>query len=600
MFELRPYQAEAVEAIIKHVKTSIMPAMIEAPTGSGKSVIIAEVARIIFEMTGKRILVTAPTAELVIQNRKKFLATGYPASMYSASAGAKSLKHPVVFGSPLTIKGNISTFKNNFAMIINDECDLVTPTIKSIIEQMREGNPNLRIIGTTATPYRMKDGYIFREWPDGRINGDDVANEPFYHKCVYRIEARYLIDQNYLTKPRIGSINSENYDTSGLVLNRMGRFDSASVDRAFVGMGRKTAHIVGDIVNQSRDRNAVLIFASTVRHAEEVMASLPPSISAIVTGETKNRKEILQAVSDGKIKYVVNVGVLTVGVDLPIVDVIALLRKSESVRLLQQIIGRGLRLYDGKEDCLILDYAGNIEEMAPDGDIFSPIVRASKSTSEAIPLKAKCEHCSYVNEFTCNPEYLDYKKDENGYCLDVFGNRIETDYGPLPGHYGRRCWGYIPAGLGKMERCGYYWTSRECDACGGKNDIAARRCRDCGAEIIDPNEKLIGEFKAHKRDPHLPQCDEVISMTVKPSISRAGNQVLRVDWVTPYRQFSTYFMVEGKTPRQQYDYKVFMDETNGGKTPPKTISYRKTDDKFFTIMGYNKPHDEEPVKEKVA
>src|SRR6478752_6036246 len=110
-FTLRPYQSEAVDAIISHVKTSIMPAMVEAPTGAGKSVIIAEVARIIFEMTGKRVLVTAPTAELVIQNRAKFLATGHPASMYSASAGQKSMRHPVVFGTPLTIKGNISAFK---------------------------------------------------------------------------------------------------------------------------------------------------------------------------------------------------------------------------------------------------------------------------------------------------------------------------------------------------------------------------------------------------------------------------------------------------------------------------------------------------------
>ena len=595
-FQLRPYQREAVDAIINHVKTSVMPAMIEAPTGSGKSVIIAEVARIIYEMTGKRILVTAPTAELVIQNRKKFLATGYPASMYSASAGSKSLKHPVVFGSPLTIKGNISSFKHNFAMVINDECDLITPTIKSIIEQMQDGNPNLRIIGTTATPYRMKEGYIFREWPDGKINGDDATTDPFYHKCIYRIEAKYLIDKNYLTKPRIGSINSENYDTSGLVLNRMGKFDSASVDRAFVGMGRKTAHIVGDIVNQSKDRNAVLIFASTVKHAQEVMASLPPSISAIITGETKNRKDILQAVADGNIKYVVNVGVLTVGVDLPIVDVIALLRKSESVRLLQQIIGRGLRLYEGKEDCLILDYAGNIEEMAPDGDIFSPIVRASKTTASTGPLMAKCPICEFQNEFTCLPDHVDSPIDENGYCLDVFGERIETEYGPMPAHYGRRCFGYVSAGAGKLERCGYFWTSRECDACGEKNDITARRCSGCKAELIDPNSKLIGEFKAHKKDPHLPQCDEVLSMTVKHSVSRAGNATLRVDWITPYRQFSTYLLPESKVPAHKAAYSDFMLTTDSGNAKPRTIAYRKTTDKFFSILGYNEPMDEEPQR----
>lgn len=462
------------------------------------------------------------------------------------------MRHPVVFGTPLTIKGNISAFKRDFAMIILDECDLITPTLKAIIEQMQEGNPNLRVVGMTATPYRLKEGYIFREWPDGRINADDSASNPYYHKCVYRIEAKMLIDSGYLTKPVIGAIHSEEYDTSGLHLNRMGKFDAREVDRAFVGHGRLTSTIVGDIVAQSRNRNAVLIFAATVKHAEEVLASLPPSLSAIITGETKDRKSILDMMANGSLKYIVNVGVLTVGVDLPIVDVIALLRRSESVRLLQQIIGRGLRLYDGKQDCLILDYGGNIENMAPDGDLFAPVVRASIKQEGAGKLDAKCPDCGYGNSFSCIPEYADHEKDENGYCLDVFGNRVETEYGPLSGHYGRRCFGYIPVGQGKVDRCNYRWTGKDCPACGEKNDIAARYCYVCRAEIIDPNEKLLGEFKAHKKDPYAPQCDEVLDMKVKNTVSQRGNDVVRVDWVTPYRQFSTYLLPDARIPAKQH------------------------------------------------
>lgn len=593
---LRPYQKEAVDAIINHVKASIMPCMIEAPTGAGKSVIIAEVARIIFEMTGKRVLVTAPTAELVIQNRKKFIATGNPAGMFSATAGRKCLKHPVVFGSPLTIKGNIKAFKNGFAMVINDECDLITPSIKAIIEGMQEGNPNLRVVGMTATPMRMKDGYIFREWPNGRINDDSQCRNPFYHKCVYKIEAWDLIKQGYLTKPVIGSINSEGYDTSGLMLNRMGKFTSESVDRAFVGMGRKTAAIVSDIVKQSQDRNAVLIFAATVKHAEEVMASLPPEISSIITGETKDRSKILKRVENGEIKYVVNVGVLTVGVDLPIVDVIALMRQSESVRLLQQIVGRGLRLYKGKKDCLILDYGQNVENHFPDGDLFDPKVTASKEKGEAYPIQAKCPACSYVNTFSCIPDYIETEKDENGYCVDVFGNQIITEYGPLSSHYGRRCLGYVPVGQGKLDRCNYRWSGKPCPACNEPNDIAARYCYVCKAEIIDPNEKLVGQFKAFKKDPYQPQCDEVLSMDVKQSISRAGNSVIKVDWVTPFRAFTTYFMVDGKGRQQKDAYRLFMLTTDNGNVKPDTVSYRKTDDKFYSIIGYNLPKDEEPKK----
>src|SRR5690606_22867851 len=248
------------------------------------------------------------------------------------------------------------------------------------------------------------------------------------------------------------------------------------------------------------------------------------------------------------IRYLASVGTLTTGFDAPHTQVIALLRQTESSALLTQILGRAWRLHDGKEYSILLDYASNIDNHFPDGDIYSPVIRAKKEKGEAIPIKAKCPDCGYENEFSCIPDYADHDKDENGYCLDVFGNRIETEYGPLSGHYGRRCFGYVPVGMGRVDRCSYRWSGKECPACGEKNDIAARYCYVCKAEIVDPNLKLVGEFKAHKKDPHLPQCDEVISMDVKRSVSQAGNAVLRVDWVTPYRAFTTYFMVEGRIP----------------------------------------------------
>jgi DNA repair protein RadD len=108
---LRPYQQDAADAALEWMKRSAAPFIIDAATGAGKSHIIAEVARVIHAMTGKRVLCLAPSAELVMQNREKFLATGNRASTFSASAGAKELRHPVVFGSPLTVKNKISRFQ---------------------------------------------------------------------------------------------------------------------------------------------------------------------------------------------------------------------------------------------------------------------------------------------------------------------------------------------------------------------------------------------------------------------------------------------------------------------------------------------------------
>jgi DNA repair protein RadD len=159
---LRPYQQKAHDAIINWVRKTTAPCMIEAATGAGKSHIIAAVAQTVHEISkGKHVLCLAPSAELVIQNSEKYGATGNPYSLFSASAGEKSLRNPVVFGTPITVKNKIKRFGSQFSLVIIDECHGLTPTIKGIIGSMMEQNPRLRVVGMTATPYRMNEGYIF-------------------------------------------------------------------------------------------------------------------------------------------------------------------------------------------------------------------------------------------------------------------------------------------------------------------------------------------------------------------------------------------------------------------------------------------------------
>ena len=594
---LRGYQQDASDAAVEWVRRSIEPCLIEAVTAAGKSHVIADFAARIHATTGKRILCLAPSAELVTQNREKFLATGNPASMFSASAGAKCLRHPVVFGSPLTVKNRISRFQDGYAAVVLDEAHGITPTVRSIIEAMRAGNPNLRVVGLTATPYRLGDGYIFREWPDGKPNSDDTARDPYFAKCVYRITGPDLIEQGFLTPPVIGETGAEHYDTSGLALNSRGQFDADAVDRAYHGHGRKTAAIVADVVARSRDRMGVMLFAATVRHAEEVLASLPPDMSAMITGETPaaDRKSIIARFKDRRIKYLVSVATLTTGFDAPHVDVIAILRKTESVGLLQQIIGRGLRLHPEKRDCQILDYAGNIETHCPDGDLFAPAVKAGKGGGDSNGMKCICPDCGTENIFTAKPDTLEFKTDEAGYCLDLTGEQIMTEWGPMPAHFGRRCWGQVPVGGGRLERCGHRWTSKPCPECEAPNDIAARYCAECKAEIVDPGEKLRFEFRAMKRDPHNIQTDEVVSVRFVPGVSQRGHETIRAEWVTPYRHLTTWHMPKATFAKGVRDWDKFNAATQGGTVPPRSITYRKNTDGFFTIFGYNAEPDHEPA-----
>jgi len=593
---LREYQTLAVDDAIKWIKSTLEPGLIEAYTAAGKSLIVAEIARIVTGMTGKKVLVLQPNKELLTQNVAKYKLTGNPCSVFSASAGQKSVRHNVVYGTALTVKNMLSAFCSKFCLVILDEADAsLTPTILSIIAHMREQNPQLRVLGLTSSPYKLGYGYIYKMDINNKPVPEDQTRDAYFTKQIVHISGRYLLDNGYVSPITIGAIN-EGYDTSGLEVNNMGKFTSASVDRAFVGLGRKTSRIIEDIIYQSRGRKSVLIFSATQQHAIECMQSLPPHLSAMVTDKTPaiEREKIVRDFTDCKIKYLVNVTIFTRGTDFPKLDVIALLRATESSALLHQILGRGVRIAEGKEDCLLLDYASNVDTHFPDHDLFSPQIKASKGKSSDTTITAVCEYCNTENEFSARPNEDGFDIDVNGYYVDLNGLRIMTEHGAIPAHYGRRCMALLRQPDGSFPQCDYYWTSKECpnDKCKEPNDISARYCRVCKTEIIDPNDKLIADFKARKKDPYSMQCDKVLSWSFKKTLSGKGNEVLKVDFVTEHRSFAIWYHVRSAEPWIIKKYEALIRSTKGLEKMPDTITYRKQDTGFFEVFAYNQPHDE--------
>jgi DNA repair protein RadD len=374
-------------------------------------------------------------------------------------------------------------------------------------------------------------------------------------------------------------------------LNSRGQFDATDIDRAYHGQGRKTAKIIEDIIQKSIDRQGVIIFAATIRHAQECMDSLPQELTALVTSHTpqEDRNRILVKFKAKEIKYLVNVAVLTTGFDAPHVDVIAMLRATESVGLMQQIIGRGLRLDAGKENCLVLDYAENIDRHCPDGDLFSPTIKA-RTNEEAKILKCKCPTCDMENEFIARPNHEKYQIDEYGYFLDLDGDQIQSEYGAIPAHMGRRCQ-YHTLINNELVRCGYRWTSKECAACGAYNDIAARYCTACKAELVDPNEKLRLAFKERKKDPYQRQCDKVLNWSMRPTMSRAGRAQFAIDVVTEYRKFRFWV---SRAPKWDFEYANLQKISNLAGRVPETITYKKDGD-FYKVYAYNEAPDEIPT-----
>lgn len=581
-YTLRPYQQLAVNIAIAWLKMSLEYGLIEAFTAAGKSMIVAEIARIVTGMTGKKVLVLQPNKELLQQNAAKYRLTGEPCSLFSASAGSKSVRHNVVFGTALTVKNSIDYFCEKFCLVILDEADAsLTPTILSIIENLRAKNPNLRVLGLTSSPYKLGTGYIYAMDINDKPVPADKAKDPFFAKQIVHISGRDLLDQGYVSPVVIGSIN-EQYDTSGLEVNSMGKFTTESLDRAFVGQGRKTSTIIGDIIEQSRNRRNVLIFAATREHARECMESLPQGLSRMVTGETPagERERVVREFTEGKVKYLVNVQVFNRGTDFPKLDVIALLRATESSALLHQIIGRGVRIAPDKKDCLLLDYAGNIDNHHPDGDLFTPVIKTWGNKSSGSYIQATCPDCGTINEFSARKNDEGYDYDEYGYFVDLMGNRIKTDYGDMPSHHGRRCYGQELI-RGNFVRCGYFWTHKTCEECGEKADIAARYCPN-KHELINPNDKLIADFRARIRDPYQTQCDKVIDWKKAKTLSKKQEEMLVIEWITEHRKFVVFYLIRRK------EYGQIMQATQGGDIMPDTITYRKDKDSgFFKALGYN-------------
>lgn len=576
--KLRQYQQDATDAVLKYIRSNSEPCIIDIATGGGKSIVVATLAQNIFSLSGgKRVLCLAPSKELIEQNYEKYTLLGEKASIYSASVGQKSLRHQVIFGTEGTFKKIAKSIGSEFAAVIIDEAHKTTDTIKNIVAEMKEGNPNIRVIGMSATPYRLGDGYVYEMGLDNKVM--DEANDPFFKKLVYRISARELIAMGYLTPPTLVPTDLQ-YDTSGLKLTANNTFSNASLDRAFVGQGKLTSNIIADVISRSHNRKGVIIFAATIRHADEIMDSLPPELSAIVTGSTSksDRELIIKRFKNQEIKYLVNVAVLTTGFDAPHVDHIVIMRATESAALYQQIIGRGTRLCEGKADFLVSDYTDNIKELFPSGDLFEPSIKAY-GRKENPKIEVTCPLCATTQEFSKRPNFDDYN--EHGYAVDLAGDVLVPN---IPAHYGRRCTNVVLKGLNRFVRCDYFWANKECEECGHHNDIAARICESCKHQLIDPNDKLndvavvlYGEKKIRI---------DINAMHIDKGKTRDGKDVLNVTFESDDNFIPIRFYPNHHNTWVAKQASIFRSVTKGGTITPKQIEYTKEKKGYYQVDRY--------------
>lgn len=361
MYTLREYQSEAVNRAVDFFKSGGKKRpILELPTASGKSLIIAYTVK---ELTGS-VLVLQPSKELLEQNYTKYAEAiqGHddlePASVYSASVGVKE-RSRVTFATIGSIYKQPELFQDVEYVLI-DECHYVPPKDDSMYVSFLKQLPSVQVIGLSATPYRLKtynDPFTGRKI--SKINLLNRERPMFFNDFLYNVSTKRMYEEGYLCPVNYVSMK---WDGSFLQLNSTGaEFSDTSVKRA-LERNEIIAKIPG-ILDQAfkKDRKSCLVFTRSVAEAEQLSRLVPFSEYLHANTKKKDRARIIRDFKNGSIKTLFNVAVLTTGFDFPALDTIIIARPTMSLALFVQMVGRGIRLAEGKDHCTVVDMCGNLQ-----------------------------------------------------------------------------------------------------------------------------------------------------------------------------------------------------------------------------------------------
>jgi len=454
--ELRYYQKDAIDALAEFIGKDTRNPCIEIPTGGGKTPVIATLTGELVA-SGYRVLILAHRKELLEQTAEKMavwapdvkfgiLSAGLRKKEFEGQALIAGIQSAYKYGTRISAFGSID-------FVIVDECHLIPPEherkggmYQTLFSDLKSCNPDLTVIGFTATPYRLASGPVCS--PDGFLN-----------EIIYSVSVKELIDQGFLS-PLVTKIPDFNADFAEMRVEK-GEFKDEDVDAVYAAPAN-VQKAVAEMLTFCAARKSVLIFVNTVKvgkavlaeirsrtgeHAEAVFGSTPGVLRDKLIARFRSadpKAEDLFGGTATPLKYLVNCGVLTTGFDAANVDAVVLFRPTMSPGLYYQMVGRGFRICPGKTDCLVLDYGGNIQRHGP-VDAIKPEKKAKKDgAAEKKPKVKKCPKCSTAvaaadlecpvcgytwkdesNFFPC-PECQELNEPKNSFCWNC-GHRFPVE-----------------------------------------------------------------------------------------------------------------------------------------------------------------------------
>lgn len=396
MLELRTYQRETVEGLYQWFeKHDTGNPLVVVPTAGGKSLISAKIDEDALQWPNQRILNLTHVQELVEQNYHALykLWPEAPSGIYCAGLKKKQSHHPITFASIQSVYKKVNEIGWRDLVKI-DEAHLLgdsdSSMYRSFLAGLKSINPKMRVVGFSATPYRLKSGYLHRG--EGALFSD----------IAYEIPITRLVKEGFLA-PLVskGAVTQGNTDKLAI---QAGEF---AMREAITEFDRKemTQAAVQEMMTCGIDRRAWLIFCVSIDHATHLRDALRESgvTAEMICDKTTSdeRRQILNNFKAGNIRAVTNVSVLTTGFDAPNIDMIVLLRPTMSPGLLVQMCGRGMRLFPGKENCLVLDMASNLERHGPVTHIRPPEGSRKHKLDRDGKLCPRCRSVCQIDDLEC-------------------------------------------------------------------------------------------------------------------------------------------------------------------------------------------------------
>lgn len=390
---LRYYQTDAIESTYDFLRRfKDRNPCIVLPTGAGKTHVMSRIANDAVTRWNGRVLILAHVKELLEQCASS-ISEAYPqlkVGIYSAGLGKRESRADVLVAGIQSVydKGLKLCGADPFRLVMVDESHRIPTSgdgmYRRMLGDLQAANPKIRVVGLTATPYRLKGGYV-------------CGPDNFLNEVCYEVGVRELIAKGYLC-PLISPQVKSAVDVSQIKVTR-GEYDETQLAEAF-DVDPVVEAACDELVSLTTNRNSTIVFCCSVAHSEHVALSIGNRVGhryvGVVTGETSDNERALtiEKFKCGAIRYLINVNVLCEGFDARRVDCVTLLRSTLSPGLYYQMVGRGLRLHESKQDCLVLDFGHNVETHGCIDDIRVKTPKSKGGAGE--PAAKACPNCKLM------------------------------------------------------------------------------------------------------------------------------------------------------------------------------------------------------------